>query len=248
MSQGQVKQDRDHETPRSTKTIVRNLLHTIYTSSPGIVEEYNDRTRRAVVRGALKFMAKDDKEIRRPRIFEVPVIWPGSPRWFQHARLEKGDPVELIYAMRGIDVFLQMNQQESPASPGLMEEQSAIAIPCFGDAEEVEATDIGDAEYIIQKFNGDVSLSFKDRLISLFVKNGVKQHITDTLYKVFAGTTELTVSKDGDALIEAGSTIVTIGANGVVNITSSELTHNDINVGDDHTHIDAEGRPTSGPS
>lgn len=264
MSQGQLKTDRDYGNAKSIKTIVRNLLHTIYTSSPGIVEEYDERKRRAVVRGALKFMGKNGVQLQRPRIFEVPVIWPGSPRWFQHAKLEKGDPVELIYSMRGIDAFLQNHQKESSASSGLMAEQDAIAIPCFGVEEEVEDTDLNDSEYRIQKFNGDVSISMKDRTMSFFIKDGVKQHITDMLFKIFggsasftlnkdgsvehvAGSTTLTLNQNGDAVVEAGSTTLTIGSNGIVNIQSSELTHNGTNVGDDHTHLDAEGRPTTGP-
>ena len=50
----QRKTDRDYRTPRSIPLIVRNILHTVYTSMPGVIEEYNKEKRTATVRGASK--------------------------------------------------------------------------------------------------------------------------------------------------------------------------------------------------
>ena len=238
----QRKTDRDYRTPRSIPLIVRNILHTVYTSMPGVIEEYNKEKRTATVRGALKFTNGDMPQgMRRPQVFEVPVVWPGNPRWFQHAKLEKGDTVELIFAMRGIDTFLQRDQGESPANPGLFDEKDAIAVPSFGQDNDVEDTDVDDAEYVIQKHDGAVSASFKDELISYFV-DPVKWNLTNQLFKVFAGSTEVVVNLDGSIVLDAGGTTITVNSAGDVEITNSGmLTHNGVNVGATHIHTTPSG-------
>ena len=249
----QLKTDRNYRSARSIPTIVRNILHTVYTSMPGTIEEYNKEKRTATVRGALKFVTEDKPEgMRRPRIFEVPIVWPGSPRWFAHAKLEKGDPVELIFAMRGIDIFLQRDHEESPANPGFFDEKDAIAIPCFGQDNDVEDTDVDDAEYVIQKHDGAVSASFKDEIISFFV-DPVKWNLTNQLFKVFAGSTEVVVNRNGSINLEAGSATIIISSSGdiainspsAVPITAPSLTHNGVNVGATHIHTTPTG--PSGP-
>lgn len=110
------------------------LLKGINTVTPGIVQAYNPRTRRAVVKCALNVITTDGARVERPLVAQVPVVFPTGGSTFVHVMLAIGDPILLLYSQRGLNAWKETHGQADPDEGAFFEEFDAIAIPGFGPA------------------------------------------------------------------------------------------------------------------
>ena len=112
----------------------------IYTAMPGVIVDYNGGTRRATVLPALDIVAADDTAHQRGLIGNVPVLTPGGGGYTLLLPLQRGDPVLLLFAMRGLGLWKQNHaaglpvRSERPTPGDLLDVNDAIAIPAFGPA------------------------------------------------------------------------------------------------------------------
>ena len=118
----------------------REQLKDLYTAMPGVIVDYNGGTRRATVLPALDMIAADGEVYQRPLIGNVPVLTPGGGGYTLLLPLKQGDPVLLLFAMRGIAHWKRHHtaglpiRSEHPTRGHLLDINDAIAVPAFGPA------------------------------------------------------------------------------------------------------------------
>lgn len=115
----------------------RQLMKSVATALPGIVENFEPRTRRATVRGALNIVTTNGAELQRASLVNVPVLWPSGGGYTLAFQLAVGDPVLLVYSMRGLEQWKQSHSEATPDEGVFFDESDAIAIPGFGPAAEI---------------------------------------------------------------------------------------------------------------
>ena len=118
------------------RSVIANEMVGWFTAMPGVVIHHNQETGQAVVEGAI-YQATFNPETGtiehrpRPYIQEVPVLQPTGGGYRIRWRLERGDPVLLIYSCRPLGNWKD-EMAPGPARIGdLMGEADAIAIPGF---------------------------------------------------------------------------------------------------------------------
>ena len=75
----------------------------------------------------------------RPPVNDVPVLWPGADGVTAHGRLKEGNPVLLIFSMRGYRAFLETHEAASQDLDGMMGPAHPVAIPWFGRVDPLVA-------------------------------------------------------------------------------------------------------------
>ena len=82
----------------------------VHTSMPGVVTEYNPKTRRATVQPSLKRRAGNKEFITFPLLIDVPVMFPGTKKYTIHFPLEKGDEVDIRFSERALEEWKAAGQ------------------------------------------------------------------------------------------------------------------------------------------
>ena len=112
----------------------------LYTAMPGVIVEYDGGKRRALVQPALDLLPADGEPVMRPLLADVPVLMPGGGGYTLLLPLRQGDPVLLLFAMRGIAHWKTDHaagkpvHSVHPSNGDLLDINDAIAIPAFGPA------------------------------------------------------------------------------------------------------------------
>ena len=131
----------------------------LHTAMPGIVDEYDAATRRAAVKPAIKIRLDTDELIDRPLIVNVPVVWPAGGGWMVHSPLASGDPVLLVFMMRGFADFLKDFRTCAPTPGHRCELTDAVAIPGFGPDPGNKPDYAANDGIVVQSTDGDVALA-----------------------------------------------------------------------------------------
>lgn len=244
----------------------KNYLHV---SMPGIIASYNHETKRAIVRPGLRIMFTDDTCAERPTLLNVPVLWHSGGGFSAIFPLNEGDPVHLLWSERGIEKWKQSHDLADPDNGVIFGQNDVVALPGYGPIEINPATTSGAS---IQRNDGEVFLRLEDdrvhakskdkaslqvhedHILAEFGNNLIR--INDDRTEVIAGNNRIIVRsnsiviRNGEDCIDLSSGGMHIETSGPVNIRSSELTHNGVNIGATHTHggVDTGGGRTSTPS
>lgn len=118
----------------------REQVKDLYTAMPGVIVDYDGAKRRATVLPALDIITADGSAHQRPLVANVPVLTPGGGGWTMLLPLQRGDPVLLLFCMRGIAYWKRHHadgvpvRSEHPTPGDLLDLNDAIALPCFGPA------------------------------------------------------------------------------------------------------------------
>ena len=132
---------------------LKQRLKEVYTSMPGIIEEYDPVTRRAKVRGAIPITLSNKTTMSRSPIVNVPVLFPSGSGYTNNYPLKAGDAVLLVYAMRNISRFKRKYEEDDPVLGSVLSERNAIAIPGFGTTGTVPVSETG---FSIQNEDGSM--------------------------------------------------------------------------------------------
>jgi hypothetical protein len=116
----------------------------IHTSFPGVVTEYDAKTRRATVQPSLKRRAGNKEYIPLPLLIDVPVQFTGSKKWTIHFPLEKGDEVAVYFSERAIEAWKDVGQDgiEDP-DPRRFDLCDAYCVPGLQPQEFIAAEEKG---------------------------------------------------------------------------------------------------------
>ena len=118
----------------------REQIKDIYTAMPGVIVDYDGGKRRATVLPALDIITADGVNHQRSLVGNVPVLTPGGGGYTMLLPLQRGDPVLLLFCMRGIGYWKRHHadgvpvRSEHPTPGDLLDLNDAIAVPCFGPA------------------------------------------------------------------------------------------------------------------
>lgn len=146
----------------------------VHTSFPGVVTEYDAKTRRATVQPSLKRRAGNKEYIDFPLLIDVPVQFPGTKKWAIHFPLEKGDEVAVYFSERAIEAWKDVGQDgiEDP-DPRRFDLCDAYCVPGLQPQEFIAAEEQGlqiihkdsfDGEFISQVLMTDdkVEMIYKE--------------------------------------------------------------------------------------
>lgn len=108
------------------------MVKSLHTAMPGEIVSYDPATRRATVFGLLDVVDVDNVRHPRPTISDVPVVFPSGGGHQLIFPLAAGDPVLLVYSMRGIGNWKVSGGRSEPDPGEFYNEDDVIAIPGFG--------------------------------------------------------------------------------------------------------------------
>jgi hypothetical protein len=104
----------------------------LYTCLPGIVQSYDQTTKRAQVLPAIERTFTTGGSQALPVLVDVPVVFPSGGGFTVTMPMKKGDGVLLIFSQRGITNFKKTFTQALPDSDSLLSLKDSIAIAGFG--------------------------------------------------------------------------------------------------------------------
>ncbi len=139
--------------------VFNQLLKDIFISIPGIIEEYNQSTKRCRVKPAINIRLTDGTTVEQSTIANVPVLWPGGGGFTLLSPLPAGSAVEIRFSQRGITQFKDTFGTADP-SGGVFSKEDAHVIPCFGALSISPAT------------NDGISMQSEDGANYIFVEDG----------------------------------------------------------------------------
>ena len=147
---------------QSIRFAIRQSLKDLYICMPGIVESYDAKTRRAVVKGALKVVTTKKEEIDWEAIHNVPVVFPSGGGFAMTFPLEPGDPVLLVYSQRSLAHWKKRLDVATPDMIGFLSEKDAIAIPGFVGHHEPENQITVEPDGVHIKTTGKLAIEAQD--------------------------------------------------------------------------------------
>ena len=105
----------------------------VHTILPGVVKSYSSSDHRATVAPALQMGIRDKsgkivEYVDRPLLVDVPVVHPSGGGWTVHIPLAAGDPVLLVFSMRGLERW-KATFGVSPEGGAFFGMDSAFALP-----------------------------------------------------------------------------------------------------------------------
>jgi hypothetical protein len=103
----------------------RGFAADLYTALPGVIVEYDAAKRMATVDPSIGQLVREqvpglpEKESveKPPRIYDVPVRFPGTHESVLSFPLKQGDEVELIFSMRALDPWRDRGHGAPPTDP-----------------------------------------------------------------------------------------------------------------------------------
>lgn len=164
--------NRNNETDYSNLTDVLSfameqfLKLRLHTMVPGIVQSYNQQTKRAVVRPALRRVRTDGGTFDLPAIVNVPIVFPSGGGFTLVFPLQNGDALPLVFSQRGLSRFKDVYEVTDPDT-ALFDLKDAVGLAGFGALTISPATTNG------------TSLQSEDGSNHIFVENG-KIQVTST--------------------------------------------------------------------
>ena len=111
---------------------INHMMGGVYTMLPGVVESYDFKAQKAIVRPSISKVIRAGETITPPAIFEVPVIWPRTANAIIHLPLAPGDRVMVIFSCRSLELWL--NNAAALSDPGDFRKfdlNDAVAVPGF---------------------------------------------------------------------------------------------------------------------
>lgn len=134
---------------------------------PGIIESYNQATKRCTVRPAINIKMKDGSINTPAAIKNVQVVWPSGGGFTILSPLPAGEPVEIHFSQRGITQFKESLSQADPGN-GVFAKEDAIVRAGFGAKSVTPATAIG------------MSMQSEDGANYLYVEDGKVKIVATT--------------------------------------------------------------------
>lgn len=142
----------------------------LWTAGPGKIVSYDENTKRGTIIPAFRRKFTDGTTEALPMLHNVPVLHPSGGGFTLLFPLPKGEPVLLIFCMRGIDRFKETYEIEDP-SGGIMELKDAVAIAGFG---ELEISPENSESAILQTNDAKQALSIHPDKIRIISDNLVR--------------------------------------------------------------------------
>ena len=183
------------------------LVKGIYTAMPGEIVAYDPATQRATVRPLIQVLDTIGLAHTRPEIADVPVWFPSGGGFTMFVPLAEGDPVLLLFSMRGLTAWKEDGGVSAPDEGVLFSANDAIALPGF--VRPNAAAPAIDGGAVIQVEDGD-------EYIALWNSGDVEMRARNV------------------SVVAAGTAVLQ-GAGGSVRIDASGLTHTGY-TGGDHSH------------
>lgn len=131
----------------------------INTAIPGIVQQYDPTTRRAVVLPALKTILTDGQEVSKAPLVNLPVLQPAAGGYIVHLPINPGDPVMLLFSQRGMDTFKLKFQESAPDNTEPFSLKDAVVLLGFGLGDVAVANT---NELVLQTIDGGTHIRLGD--------------------------------------------------------------------------------------
>jgi hypothetical protein len=230
----------------------------VHTSFPGVVTEYDAKTRRATVQPSLKRRAGNKGYIDFPLLIDVPVQFPGTKKWTIHFPLEKGDEVAVFFGERSLEAWKDAGQDGiEDADPRRFDLCDAYCIPGLQPQEFIAAEEPGLQIIHKDKFDGELIsqvLMTDDKVEMMYRKKATVKmeddHIVGQTEKckvdmsaevtlIDNGTSKaelnagkITLDNGGDKITaDSGNVNVEAGSKVTVKATNVEITGGNLKVG-----------------
>jgi len=182
------------------KFILNQFKKSLYSVIPGVIETYNQTTKRCRVKPAINIRKTDDTTEEQTAIINVPVVWPSGGGFTILSPLPAGTPVLIFFSQRGITKFKETFSTEDPGK-GVFAKEDAIVIPSFGGLSVSPATSDG------------ICMQAEDGLNYIFVEDGdievtAQSKVTVNAPDIIANADDTITANATDIIANASSTVV----------------------------------------
>ena len=178
----------------------------VHTSMPGVVTEYNPKTRRATVQPSLKRRAGNKEFITFPLLIDVPVMFPGTKKYTIHFPLEEGDEVDIRFSERALEEWKAAGQDgiEDP-DPRRFSLSDAYCVPGLQPQEFPVADEPGLQILHKDKHDGDLisQVLMTDELVEVIYKKKAQLLMEDDC--ILGKTEKCSLEMSGDKIVAKNS-------------------------------------------
>lgn len=241
--------------PTALAFAFRQTLKRLNSSLPGIVVHWDGAKRRATIQPAIKILTTKGREIVRPAIANVPVLFPQAAEYTLYFELKPGDPVMLLFSQRGLTEFKKKYALSKPDKDGLMSSRDAVAIAGFGaqtikPVGPVSLQDNAGKNFVaiekgIVNIHSGGAVNIRAPNVAITGNVTVSGAVTVSGGAAFAGNASFSGNAEvqGNASVQGNADFA-----GDLAVEGDALTHKGTNIGDDHAHTGVTpGRGTTGP-
>jgi hypothetical protein len=143
--------------------LIARALENVHTAIPGVVRSYSDGF--ADVEPVLSVPLADGRELKMPKIFKVPVVFPRTARFGMTFPVEPGDGVLLVFCERAIDDWIADGEDHSASDGRMFSLTDAVAIVGLfggtkGTAPSSDSVEIiFDSAKIVMKADGTITMN-----------------------------------------------------------------------------------------
>jgi len=202
-------------TPKTLSSLIKLAIETAFrskwTASPAEVLEYDDETKRIKARIIPVKSTPRGGTSEYPILNNVPVQWLGGGGFTVTAPLAAGDQVLLVFCRRGISYFIK-DFKSTDESGGVMQIDSAVAIPCFGSLKITHSEGLS-----LQKEDGSVKVEVLENSVKSSTSGGTLEVLEKSVKsRTSGGTLELKASGEvahgsGAKITAAGDFVTALG-------------------------------------
>ena len=154
--------------------IRESLRHSIKTMIPGVVHAYDPATKRGRIQPSVKIDVEGGTNVPRAMLIDVPVLTQATGGIMVHQKVDRGDPVILLFSERGIEDFKEKIARVTDTSdpewaiseptPGhFFNVMDAVALR--GGIETIPPVD--DDAFVIQSKSGNTYIKLKEGEIEM---------------------------------------------------------------------------------
>jgi len=188
----------------------------VHTSMPGVVTEYDPKTRRATVQPSLKRRAGNKEFITFPLLIDVPVMFPGTKKYTIHFPLEKDDEVEIRFSERSLEEWKNAGQDniEDP-DPRRFSLSDAYCVPGLQPQEFIAAEEKGLQIIHKDKHDGELisQVLMTDDKVEAIYKKKAKVIMEDDHLTAKTGKCTVEMTEEKISLTNGKDTIKADGGN-----------------------------------
>lgn len=151
--------------------MISNALMGVWTACPAIVVSVDSETKRVSAQ-PLPSAKTEEGFVDMPVVHNVPLIFTSGGGYTVSANVSEGDSILLVFCRRGISKFKRDFKNALP-SGGMMDMDSAVGIPCFGNLNITASEGIS-----LQKDDGSIKVEVLDDEVKMV--NGEHEMVLDS--------------------------------------------------------------------
>ena len=160
MSTSESNEQRETSLENALRVIFRDLLKSVHTMLPGIIESFDATTQRAKVALATSQMCRDGQILNHPPLINVPVQFPRWGSFTISFPVNPGNQCAVFFSERSLDKYLRFGKvSDVPDDTRFFDLSDAFAVPGLSSDEKI-VPDYDSNNLVLKHDSGTCEMKF----------------------------------------------------------------------------------------